>query len=55
MPSQRLRSTIRSLSASDAGEHWGVAPPDWRKNCDQPQPPNVTEAIADRECYRRIW
>jgi hypothetical protein len=29
-----------------------VTSPDWCKNCDQPQPPNVTEAIADRERYR---
>ena len=30
-------------------QHRGAAPPDWWKNCDQAQPPNVTEAIADRE------
>jgi hypothetical protein len=30
-------------------QHRCAAPPDRCKNCDQPQPPNVTEAIADRE------
>jgi hypothetical protein len=50
----RRTDAVWSLSASvrdAAGANWLVDTPTCG-NCDQPQPPNVTDAIADRERYR---